>query len=242
MRSEPDAPGGAASQTTAAPFTELEVYGRYMTTVIGARRAGAAAASRIKVATEVARRGLMTPSLNRPLEGDAVDSLRSDGILAPASPFAPAPAFTSDIYRDYALTALLLQDGLRLLTGATEPRHALRAARLAVQALLSNDGHAALSDARAALGEVAAAHRQHRWTEVTDEALLRHPDAGRLPPRRGRNCSATRRESRPCSRPHAVPTTPTGRPTAADDAARTPTRRRRACARWSASSLGTTRT
>ena len=107
----------------------------------------------------------------------ALRSLRSDGLLIPAGPtaaWAHGDDFTSDLIRDLALARLLIIEGGAPLRSAGAPRWAIRAARLACQAALSQAEDASEQTRRELqdqFDELAAEHGD-RWAELPLEATL----------------------------------------------------------------------
>ena len=126
--------------------------------------------SRDRALVALARRALIG-SGELPDAG-VLPSLRSDGLLRPADPLR-ADEFSDDLIRDFALTRLLLLDGVSLLTTCDEPRRALRAARIVCEARLSaaRFGETAWEELRKCFAAVARADGT-RWSEVPLEALL----------------------------------------------------------------------
>ncbi len=165
--------------TSAGDLTELEVFRHYWERVIQVPRGPAAATGRDSAAVSVARRRLRPDLPPTGAETAAIDSLRSDGVLATASALSATDEFRRDIDLDFATVRLLLIDGFAPVVDAVHPRWALRAARIAVQGRLAADGAASVPDLRRALGPVAVAHGD-RWNELIDEAILTHPDAHAL--------------------------------------------------------------
>ncbi|GAB2767516.1 hypothetical protein GCM10027020_20340 [Nocardioides salsibiostraticola] len=161
------------------PATELEIFSRYWERVVMVRRGDASAAGRADAAVEAARRRHRPDLARSAVDGRAMDSLRSDGVLAPVSAFSAADSFATDLDLDFATVRLLLLEGLHFLVGAVQPRSALRAARLAAQARLADQGYASLPGIRYELERIAATHGQ-RWVELAEEVLLGHPESPRL--------------------------------------------------------------
>lgn len=132
----------------------------------------------------VAASTMQLPEDRRPSAGvdaAAVDALRRDHLLAPASPYQDQPEFAHDEARRYATAILLVrgQSPTELLEAARVPRWALSAATLACKGLLKAPG------AQPARGFVqmlsqfqpfAAAHGP-RWADVPVEAVLETPFA-----------------------------------------------------------------
>ena len=116
------------------------------------------------------------------IDPDALAGLRKDGLLRTSldNPFRPVPEFAHDEVRRYAVARLLLADGgpAKGLVDAGVPRWALRAARLACQALLvapgggSNPAAGRFMRWQGKFDELVAAGYGERWTDVPGEALL----------------------------------------------------------------------
>ncbi|MGW6864626.1 hypothetical protein [Streptomyces sp. NPDC054901] len=132
----------------------------------------------------VAAATMKLPEGRRPgagIDAAAVDVLRRDHLLAPASPYREQPEFAHDEVRRYATAILLVrgQSPTELLEAVGVPRWALSAATLACKGLLK------APDARPArrfiqllsqLKAFAAAHGP-RWADIPLEAILDKPFA-----------------------------------------------------------------
>ncbi|MEU5552118.1 trypsin-like peptidase domain-containing protein [Micromonospora sp. NPDC047793] len=115
------------------------------------------------------------------IDAGAVDALRRDHLLAPASPYQDQPGFAHDEVRRYATAILLVraQNPTELLEAAGVPRWTLSAATLACKGLLKAPG------ARPALVFVQllsqfkpfVASNGPRWADVPVEAVLETPFA-----------------------------------------------------------------
>ncbi|MCO5998456.1 SAM domain-containing protein [Actinoallomurus rhizosphaericola] len=132
----------------------------------------------------VAASTMQLPEDRRPGAGvnaPAVDALRRDHLLAPASPYRDQPEFAHDEVRRYA-TAILLVRGQAptvLLGAAGVPRWALSAATLACKGLLKAPG---VQPARVFVQLLSqftsfAASHGPRWADVPIEAVLETPSA-----------------------------------------------------------------
>jgi len=132
---------------------------------------------------ELARRELLPASPKPAIALDALSSLRSDGLLLPAgltSAWSPGDAFASDLVRDFAIARVLIVEGWDVLTSAKAPRWALRAVRLACQAILVQGGEeteAARLKLQAEFDGIGD-NFGRRWIEVPLEALLTLGDEG----------------------------------------------------------------
>ena len=125
----------------------------------------------------LARRRLLPGDPGVPPDLTALPALRSDGLLRPAgatSAWSPGDKFASDLVTDLAVARLLITGGWQLLSRGGAPRWALRAARLACQAMIVGAGtesEQARAELQAVFDEVAE-QAGPRWAEVPDEALL----------------------------------------------------------------------
>jgi hypothetical protein len=135
----------------------------------------------------LARRRLLPGDPGEPPDVTALPALRSDGLLRPVGltgAWNPGDKFAGDLVTDLAVAWLLITGGWQLLRQAGAPRWALRAARLACQAMIADagaDSEQALKGLRAAFDELAGQHGQ-RWAEIPAEALLTLGDAGGADP------------------------------------------------------------
>jgi len=127
---------------------------------------------------ELARRQLLEKVvISASADPAARPSLRSDGLLLPPGPtmaWSPGDQFATDLIRDFALARLFLTDGWHSLQGAGAPRWAIRAARLACQALFARSGPAT-EKARIELQVVfddLATRYGDRWADIPMEALI----------------------------------------------------------------------
>lgn len=125
----------------------------------------------------LARRRLLPGDSGEPPDVTALPALRSDGLLRPAgatSAWSPGDKFASDLVTDLAVARLLITEGWQFLSSSGAPRWALRAARLACQAVIVGagaDSEQARAELHAVFDEVAE-QAGPRWAEVPDEALL----------------------------------------------------------------------
>ncbi|MYV40166.1 ATP-binding protein [Streptomyces sp. SID1328] len=115
------------------------------------------------------------------VDAAAVDVLRRDHLLAPASPYQSQPEFAHDEVRRYATAILFVrgQSPTELLEAAGGPRWALSAATLACEGLLKAPGTRPVrrfTELLAQFDAFAAAHGP-RWTDVPVEAVLETPFA-----------------------------------------------------------------
>ncbi|MFJ1973705.1 hypothetical protein ACIO93_34165 [Streptomyces sp. NPDC087903] len=132
----------------------------------------------------VAAATMKLPEDRRPATGvdaAAVDVLRRDHLLAPASPYRGQPEFAHDEVRRYATAILLVrgQSPTELLQAAGAPRWALSATTLACKGLLKAPDARPVrkfAELRSQLQAFAAAHGP-RWTDVPVEAVLETPFA-----------------------------------------------------------------
>lgn len=132
----------------------------------------------------VAASTMQLPDERRPGAGvnaAAVDALRRDHLLAPASPYRNQPEFAHDEVRRYSTAILLVrsQSPTELLGAAGVPRWALSAATLACKGLLKAPGAQPARVFVQLLSQFtpfAAAHGP-RWADVPVEAVLETPSA-----------------------------------------------------------------
>lgn len=111
--------------------------------------------------------------------GTAAAELRSDGVLRVANnpAFEPGDEFSTDLFRDFALSRLFITHGWDPLTSAGAPRWSIRAARLACQAaLVSGNRSSAWLNLCATFSGIAE-EMGDRWLEIPYEALLTLGDA-----------------------------------------------------------------
>ncbi|MEW9527375.1 hypothetical protein [Microbispora sp. NPDC049125] len=127
----------------------------------------------------VAASTMQLPENRRPgagIDAAAVDALRRDHLLAPASPYRDQPEFAHDEVRRYATAILLVrgQSPTELLGAAGVPRWALSAATLACKGLLKAPSARPIRVFVQLLSQFtlfAAAHGP-RWADVPVEAVL----------------------------------------------------------------------
>ncbi|MEU5995247.1 hypothetical protein ABZ806_40250 [Spirillospora sp. NPDC047418] len=132
----------------------------------------------------VAASTMQLPQDRRPGAGvnaAAVDALRRDHLLAPASPYRDQPEFAHDEVRRYATAILLVrgQNPTEMLGAAGVPRWALSAATLACKGLLKAPGcqpDRVFIQLLSQFTPFAATHGP-RWADVPVEAVLETPSA-----------------------------------------------------------------
>ncbi|MFF8536950.1 hypothetical protein ACF07B_34160 [Streptomyces sp. NPDC015532] len=142
------------------------------------------AEARERTLLAVAATTMKLPEDRRPdagVDAAAVDMLRRDHLLAPASPYRGQPEFAHDEVRRYATAILLVrgQSPTELLQAAGAPRWALSAATLACKGLLKAPDARPVRkfvELHSQLQVFAAAHGP-RWTDVPVEAVLETPFA-----------------------------------------------------------------
>ncbi|MFD5339905.1 hypothetical protein [Streptomyces hawaiiensis] len=142
------------------------------------------AEARERTLLAVAATTLKLPEGRRPdagVDAAAVDMLRRDHLLAPASPYRGQPEFAHDEVRRYATAILLVrgQSPTELLQAAGAPRWALSATTLACKGLLKAPDARPVrkfAELYSQLRMFAAAHGP-RWTDVPVEAVLETPFA-----------------------------------------------------------------
>jgi hypothetical protein len=130
----------------------------------------------------VAAATLPLPCDRRPAGGldlAAVDALRRDHLLGPASPYRDQPEFAHDEVRRYATAILLVrsQNLIEVLEAAGVPRWAMSAATLACKGQLQAPGAQAprvFSEAVELFKSFADQHGA-RWADVPVEAVLETP-------------------------------------------------------------------
>ncbi|MFF4594169.1 hypothetical protein [Amycolatopsis sp. NPDC001319] len=127
----------------------------------------------------VAASTIQLPGDQRPgagVDAAAVDALRRDHLLAPASPYRDQPDFAHDEVRRYAIAILLVrgQRPTELLEAAGVPRWTLSAATLACKGLLKAPGAQPVRLCARLLSqfEPLAATHGARWADVPVEAVL----------------------------------------------------------------------
>lgn len=142
------------------------------------------AEAREQTLVAVAASSMRLPKDRRPsagIDAAAVDALRRDHLLAPASPYQGQPEFAHDEVRRYATAILLVRGQIptELLEAAGVPRWALSAATLACKGLLKAPGARPARVFGQLLSQFkpfAAAHGP-RWADVPIEAVLETPFA-----------------------------------------------------------------
>lgn len=166
-------PDGALSEADVFAAVWSALVRRGERTFIG----GPSPDSRERALLLLARALLLGGRRTAAAEPGALPTLRSDGLLlaaGPTSAWNPGDEFASDLIRDLCIARLLIVDGVELLLEAGGPRWALRAARLACQALIASAG-ADSERARTLLQEMFdALASQHgaRWAALPLEAML----------------------------------------------------------------------
>lgn len=125
---------------------------------------------------------LQLPADRRPpggLDAAAVDALRRDHLLAPASPYRDQPEFAHDEVRRYATAILLIrsQNLTEVLEAAGVPRWAMSAASLACKGQLQAPGAQAPRVFAEAVELFKSFSDEHgaRWADVPVEAVLETP-------------------------------------------------------------------
>ncbi|WP_405060159.1 hypothetical protein OG474_00585 [Kribbella sp. NBC_01505] len=127
---------------------------------------------------------MQLPPELRPAAGidpEAVDALRRDHLLAPASPYREQPEFAHDEVRRYATAILLVraQNLTQVLAGSAVPRLALSAATLACKGLLREAAVQQERRFRDLYDDFQAFATEHgvRWADIPIEAVLETPKA-----------------------------------------------------------------
>ena len=172
---------GAAGALPAGPLCEADVFAAIWDRLVRHAEVrepgGPTPDAREQALVALARRRLLPGDLGEPPDVTALPALRSDGLLRPAgaaSAWNPGDQFASDLVADLAVARLFITGGWQLLSRGGAPRWALRAARLACQAMIVSAG-AESEQARAELQAVfdeVAEQAGPRWAEVPAEALL----------------------------------------------------------------------
>lgn len=172
---------GAYADLPEGPLSEADVFAVVWHAWVRRREVhtpgGPSPDARERALLSMARGLLMPEAPEVPPDADALPSLRSDGLLLPRgaqSAWVSGDRFGSDLYRDLAVTRLLVVDGWSVLERAGAPRGALRAARTACQAHLAlpgTDSELARARLQATFDNLAERHGE-RWAEVPWEALL----------------------------------------------------------------------
>jgi hypothetical protein len=171
---------GAAGALPGGPLSEADVFAAVWGQVVRcgevAVPGGPAPDARERALVSLARRLLLPGGSSELPDASALPSLRSDGLLlapGPTSAWNPGDQLASDLVRDLAVARLLITDGFDLLAEAGAPRWALRAVRLACQAILSAGPNTEerWGWLQSVFGDVAARHGR-RWAEVPLEAML----------------------------------------------------------------------
>lgn len=172
---------GAAGNLPAGPLCEADVFAAVWGGLV--RRdevrepGGPTSDARERALIALARRRLLPGDPGEPPDAMALPALRSDGLLRPVgatSAWTRGDDFSSDLVADLAIARLLITGGWELLSRSGAPRWALRAARLACQALIIDAGtgsEQARAELHAAFDRVAD-RGGARWADVPDEALL----------------------------------------------------------------------
>lgn len=153
--------------------------------VRGDGRPGAGSAeAREQTLLAVAASTMQLPEDRRPRAGvdaAAVDALRRDHLLAPASPYQDRPEFAHDEVRRYATAILLVRGQIptEVLGAAGVPRWALSAATLACKGLLKDPGARPARVFVRLLSQFTSFAATHgsRWADVPVEAVLETPYA-----------------------------------------------------------------
>ena len=172
---------GAAGDLPAGPLCEADVFAAIWDRLVrnGEVRepGGPTPDAREQALVALARRRLLPADPGESPDVTALPALRSDGLLQPVgttSAWRPGGSFASDLVADLAVARLLITEGWELLSRGGAPRWALRAARLACQAIIigaGTDSEPARAELHAVFNEVAE-QAGSRWAEVPDEALL----------------------------------------------------------------------
>jgi hypothetical protein len=178
---------GAAGVLPAGPLCEADVFAAIWRQLVRHGEVtvpgGPTPDARQQALVALARRRLLPSDPGDPPDVTALPALRSDGLLRPDGPtraWNGGDRFASDLVTDLALARLFITGGWELLRRAGAPRWALRAARLACQAILvdaGTDSETARAEVQAAFDEVAQ-QAGPRWAEVPAEALLTIGTAG----------------------------------------------------------------
>jgi hypothetical protein len=178
---------GAAEALPAGPLCEADVFAAVWHRLVRhsevTELGGPTPDAREQALVALARRRLLRTDPGAAPDATALPALRSDGLLRPAGPtsaWSPGDRFASDLVADLAVARLLITGGWQLLSRADGPRWALRAARLACQAMIAAAGagsEQARTDLQAAFDEIAE-QAGPRWAEVPAEALLAFGNAG----------------------------------------------------------------
>ncbi|MFD9716420.1 hypothetical protein [Streptomyces sp. NPDC059076] len=142
------------------------------------------AEARERTLLAVAAAAMELPADRRPdagIDAAAVDVLRRDHLLAPASPYRDRPEFAHDEVRRYATAILLVrgQSPTELLEATGAPRWALSAATLACKGLLKAPDARPVRMFIELLSQFTTFAATHgpRWTDVPVEAVLETPFA-----------------------------------------------------------------
>lgn len=163
----------------AGPLAEADVFVAVWAELVRNREQraanGAMPDDREQALLGLARGRLLAGSAAPPGLGEALASLRSDGLLRRrdgAAPWQPDD-FASDLIRDFSLAAVFDRDGFDLLATAAAPRWTIRAARLAVQARLlrAPDFETERIQNKELFDALARAHGE-RWGDIPWESLL----------------------------------------------------------------------
>ena len=172
---------GAVGDLPAGPLCEADVFAAIWDRLVRHAEVrepgGPTPDAREQALVALARRRLLPGDPGVPPDLTALPALRSDGLLRPAgatSAWSPGDKFASDLVTDLAVARLLITGGWQLLSRGGAPRWALRAARLACQAMIVGAGtesEQARAELQAVFDEVAE-QAGPRWAEVPDEALL----------------------------------------------------------------------
>ncbi|WP_406300413.1 hypothetical protein OG948_34195 (plasmid) [Embleya sp. NBC_00888] len=121
----------------------------------------------------LARRSLLSDTSAGTVPARALASLRSDGFLLAVNAWR-GEEFASELVRDLATARLLVETGFGVLEQADNPRWALRAARVACQAVLARAGEDVEAERvrlQRTFDSLGVAHGA-RWAEVPVEAML----------------------------------------------------------------------
>jgi hypothetical protein len=173
--------GEAAQALPDGALSEADVFAAVWSVLVRRREhtaiGGPSPDAREQALLSIARALLMGHGHATSDQAGALPSLRSDGLLltaGPTSAWNPGDQFASDLIRDLCVARLLVVDGVGRLVDTGGPRWALRAARLACQALIAGAG----ANSERTRGELQAVFdvlaKDHgaRWAALPLEAML----------------------------------------------------------------------